>query len=116
MDHFIAFLIGASSGIAAAAVAGLLAFRTTVWEKRRHDYAQLLIALTERNKEEILKRLELVALIGSNRVRNPAQEIKKKLLFQETPTVAEQDAAHWHALIFELMRKDILGWKNLITR
>jgi hypothetical protein len=79
MTHFLAFVIGTTSGIAAAVVTSLLSFRTTVWEQRRHDYGQLLIVLANRDPEEIVRRLELVALMGTKPIAEKALAIKSEI-------------------------------------
>jgi len=109
MNYILAFLIGATSGIAAALVTSVLAFRSTVWQQRRLDYGQLLLALSKRNPEEILNRLELVALVGSDKVRMRAVSTKSELMtLPKTATsVDESLCAQWHSTMFELMRTDI---------
>jgi hypothetical protein len=88
-----------------------LGFRATVWQQRRHDYAQLLVALSKRDPEEILKRLELVALVGPPAVRQEAVAVKMRLLARErADPVAADEVGEWHSAMFDLMRRDIDSW------
>jgi hypothetical protein len=74
MEHWLAFAIGVSSGLLASLVAGSMAFRREIWHQRRHDYGQLLRELEKGKPQEILERLELVALIAPKHISHKATE------------------------------------------
>lgn len=76
---------GISSGLIAAFISIFLDFRQTLWAQRRKDYGDLLIHLGEKelktsaDYKDLLRKIELVALIGSKKVTDQVLQLKKEL-------------------------------------
>jgi hypothetical protein len=90
------------------------AFRTKIWEQKRHDYGQLLLAIESEEQDqgkrlnEIIRRLELVALVGSRDVSVKAEQILSDARHDKSKLLGKPP--DWRQEMFNIMRKDIQPW------
>lgn len=108
-NNLLSVVIGAFSGIIAAVITSMVSSYMGRWKQKRHDYAQLLIALRGKGRIEIIKRLELVALMAPkniykkiesmnqemDKINEPNEEKRKELRDQTYKELREDIQPSW---------------------
>ena len=106
---------GISSGFIATFVSKFLDFRQTIWIHRRKDYGDLLIHLGEKeintsaDYKDLLRKIELVTLIGPKKVTENVLCLKNELHEYKDVTnpIKSTRLREWHDELLSIMFKEI---------